>query len=903
VGPERAARKPATLTADEGRRGPSLLSSQGVPWTAGAVPGPPLPVDAVVPEVLAALADRGCAVLRAPPGTGKTTRVPLALLDAPWLEGRRILVLEPRRVAARAAARRLASNLGEELGHRVGYRIRQERVGGRSTRIEVVTEGVLTRLLQADPALEDVGAVIFDEFHERSITADLGLALSLDARDGLRPDLRILVMSATLDVGAVAALLGDAPVISASTVAHPVAIVWVGRPSGRIDAAVARSVARALAEHAGDVLAFLPGAGEIHAVARMLHQDSAEALAAGSVDVIPLYGALPGPEQDAALRPAGPGRRKVVLATSIAETSLTIDGVRVVVDSGLMRVPRWDPSSGMTRLVTLPVSQAAAEQRLGRAARQGPGTGYRLWSATDHSGLPRATPPEILVADLAPLALDLAEWGVADPAQLRWIDPPPAGPLAAARSLLADLGALDHSHRITPHGREMARLGTHPRLGHLLLRARDVDRSGHAGAVLACEVAAILTEGDPRRGSGGGGSREAAGPGGGGARGGGGAGGVGGGGPRDADLAGRVESARRSRNPQLLDATRRSLRLLGLPAAALERARRSGAVAPEDVGRLLALAYPDRVGRARPGRPGHWLLRSGRGAWVPDTDPMAASPWIVAADLDGDRRDARIWLGAPMHADDVEELFGPDIVTVERSGWDARVGDVTASRERHLGAIMVHSTPMPVPADGRSVPALLEGIRTLGLGILPWTPELQRLRARVAFVGGIEGDDWPDLGDDALLEDLEEWLTPWLAGRTRRADLARLPLGDALWARIGWARRGALDGRAPTHVTVPTGERRRVEYPPDGTPSLAVRLQELFGLRATPTVGDGRVPVQLHLLSPAGRPVQVTSDLASFWATTYPEIRGELRARYPRHAWPEDPLTAAPTSRAAPRRR
>jgi ATP-dependent helicase HrpB len=844
----------------------------------GTVPVAPLPVDAIMPDLLAALEREGTAVLQAPPGSGKTTRVPLALLEAPWLGGRRVLVLEPRRVAARAAARRMASDLGEKVGERVGYRIRQERLTSRATQIEVVTEGVLTRLLQGDPALENVGAVVFDEFHERSITADLGLALCLDARTGLRPDLRVVVMSATLDTAAVARLLGDAPTISATAVSYPVSTVWVGRPVGRVDAAVARTVVRALSEGEGDVLVFLPGAAEIRTVERFLRDDSGAVLAAGRVDLVPLFGALSGPAQDEALRPAPPGRRKVVLATSIAETSLTIDGVRIVIDSGLMRVPRFDPSVGMTRLVTLPVSRASADQRQGRAARQGPGVCYRLWSATEHPGLPRATPPEILVADLAPLALDLAEWGVSDPAELAWIDAPPPGPLEAARRLLIELGAIDGDHRITPHGRAVARLGVHPRLGHLLLRARDEDPSGTGAARLACDVAAVLSEGDPRR-------RTA--------------------GPPDADLTASVEAVRRGAAPGVAETARRWGRLLGLPAPPRHH-RDSGGDGPivaEDVGRLVAMAYPDRVGRQRTGRPGHWLLRSGRGAWTAETDGLAGAAWIVAADLDGDRRDARIRLGAPLHPSDLEALFADDMTTVERTGWDERTGDVVARRERRLGAIVVSAAVLARPTDGRAAAALLDGIRTVGLDLLPWTPDRQRLRHRVAFARRVDGDGWADLSDAALLEDLDTWLRPWLDGRSRRADLAGVALGDALWERIGWSRRAALDELAPTHLTMPTGERRRLEYPADGPPYVSVRLQELFGTTSTPTVANGRVPVQLHLTSPAGRPVQVTSDLASFWATTYPQIRGELRARYPRHAWPENPLTAAPTSRAAPRRR
>jgi ATP-dependent helicase HrpB len=840
----------------------------------------PLPVDGVIPALEAALAGPGAAVLQAPPGSGKTTRVPLALLDAPWLAGRKIIVLEPRRVAARAAARRLAANLGEDLGGRVGYRIRQDHVPGKG--IEVVTEGILTRMLQSDPALPGVGAVVFDEFHERSIHGDLGLALSLDVRGALRPDLRLVVMSATLDTAAVAAVLDDAPVVAATVPPHPVTTVWTDRPSGRVDAPVARAVLRALEEVDGDVLAFLPGAGEIRSVAGILG-------AVPGVDVVPLHGTLPSQAQDAALRRAPDGRRKVVLATSIAETSVTIDGIRAVVDSGLMRVARFDPAAGMTRLVTLPVSKAAADQRQGRAGRQGPGVCYRLWSREEHAGLARATAPEILVADLAPLALELAEWGAVDPAALRWIDPPPAGGLAAARAVLATLGAVDGSHRITPHGRSLARLGVHPRLGHLLLRAGGLEAEAPGTARLASEIAAVLSSGRP----------------------------LGGAGSTGADLAATIEARRRGggraddRGPDdrgrgdrggddrgLREAADRWLRLLGFPAGAF---RGGGAVAPEDAGRLLALAYPDRVGLARAGRGGQWLLRNGHGAWVPEGDSLAGAQWVVAAELDGDRRNARIWSGAPLHPDDVERLFGSEMETVDRTGWDPRRHDVVASRERRLGAIVVGATPLAGPGTGAAA-ALMEGIRDVGLDLLPWTDELQRLRARVAFARRIDGPAWPDLSDEALLADLESWLAPWLAGRSRRADLAALPLGDALWQRVGWSRRGALEETAPTHLTLPTGARRRLDYPAEGPPTAAARVQELFGATSTPTVAGGRVPVLLHITSPAGRPVQVTSDLGSFWATTYRQVRAELRARYPRHPWPEDPLAAAPTSRAAPRR-
>ncbi|GAC1312683.1 MAG: ATP-dependent helicase HrpB [Acidimicrobiales bacterium] len=744
----------------------------------------------------------------------------------------------------------------------------------------------MARMLQADPSLREAGVVVFDEFHERSITTDLGLALTLDARKALRPDLRVLVMSATLDASGVAALL-DAPIVTARAVSFPVTTVWLGKPSGRIEAAVARTVARALDAHDGDVLAFLPGAAEIRHTERFLRDDSAAILAGARADVVTLHGTMAGPAQDGALRAASPGRRKVILATSIAETSLTIDGVRIVVDSGLVRANRFDPAAGMSRLVTLPISQAAADQRRGRAARQAPGRCIRLWGEGEHSGLPRAAPPEILVADLAPLALDLAEWGVADPAQLQWMDAPPGGAMRAAREVLTDLSAIDEHHRITAHGRNLARLGVHPRLGHLMTRSAEMEASAPGTAQLACEIAAILSDGDPHRGVDGG---------------------------ADADLAARVEVVRSGRSPRLAETARRWSRLLGaVSRTADSRPRRAQGVAnatvpnatvpPEEVGRLVALAYPERVGRQRPGRTGHWLLRNGRGAWVPESDALAGAAWIVAAVLDGDRRAARIWLGAPLHSDDVEELFGAEMTTIDDVRWDPRTTDVVDARERRLGAITVSSIRRPGRPASNAAAALLDGIRDLGIKVLPWTPDLERLRARVAFAGSLGTGEWADLRDGALLDSLDTWLSPWLTGLARRGDLVRIPLEEALWHRIGAHRRRELEALAPTHITMATGERRRIEYPSDAPPSLTVRLQELFGTTVTPTVGGGRIMVQLHLTSPAGRPVQVTSDLESFWRVTYPQIRGELRARYPRHAWPENPLTALPTNRPTPRRR
>jgi ATP-dependent helicase HrpB len=823
-----------------------------------AAPGP-LPIEPVLPVLREALATAGVAVLQAPPGAGKTTRVPLALLDQPWLEGRRIVMLEPRRLAARAAAHRMAETLGEAPGGLVGYRIRHETRVSARTRIEVVTEGVLTRMLQSDPALEAAGLVIFDEFHERSIHADLGLALTLQTRALLREDLRILVMSATLDGGPVAALLGGAPIVTSEGRSYPVDTRHVPpRAGARVEASVAAAIRAALETETGDVLAFLPGAGEIR---------RAEALLAGvPAEVIPLHGTLPQATQDRAIRASPPGRRKVVLATSIAETSLTIDGVRVVVDGGWSRVPRYSPRSGMTRLATVRVSRASADQRRGRAGRQGPGVCYRLWSAPEESTLLPRSAPEILEADLAPLALELAAAGIADPAELAWLDLPPAAALAEARALLSQLGALDEHGRITAHGRRISRFALHPRLAHMVVHGRSLG----AGAP-ACELAALLSERDVLR------RHE---------------------GPADADLGLRLDILRGT--TQRADVDRDALRRVRAESRTCRESDRGGDAPTGDAavstGLLLALGYPDRIAQRRPSESGRFLLRNGQGAFL-DPQALAREEYLVAAELDGRPRESRIYLAAPLTLAEMEIHFANDILREDVLAWDDAARAVVARRRRRLGALVLQESALQDPDPEAVTRVLLEVIRREGVERLPWGEAARRIRARLAFVHRLD-PGWPDVSDEALAAGLETWLAPSLGGIRRWEGLDRLDFGALLLDRLPWDRRAALDDWAPTHVEVPSGSRIQVDYGDPSAPVLAVRLQELFGLRETPSVGRGRVPLTLHLLSPARRPVQVTRDLAGFWRTTYFDVRKDLKGRYPKHHWPDDPLSAAPTRHA-----
>ncbi|MDB6092054.1 MAG: ATP-dependent helicase HrpB [Gammaproteobacteria bacterium] len=848
-----------------------------------------LPIDSALPALREALMHHRSAVLQAPPGAGKSTVVPLALLAERWARGKRILMLEPRRLAARAVAQRMAQTLGESVGRTVGYRMRMDTRVSRDTRIEVVTEGVLTRMLQNDPALEGVAAVIFDEFHERSLQADLGLALVLDARENLTPDLKLLVMSATLDGEAVARLLDDAPIVTAAGRMFPVdsrfagkgAPVLPGPPSGpgvqeTPEKITAQLILRALREETGDLLVFLPGAREIRRVQSLIE-------AGPAVRVLPLFGELASEDQDAALTPAAPGTRKIVLATNIAETSLTIEGVRVVIDSGLVRRSTFDPSTGMSRLETQRISRASADQRQGRAGRLEPGVCYRAWSEGAHRSLAPFTSPEIVEADLVPLALELASWGTRDSSELRWLDPPPAAMLASARDVLEKLGALDASGRITAHGREMAAIGVHPRLAHMLLRSRAIGR-----LPLAADLAALLSERDLLRGAFG---------------------------ARDADIRTRIEIMRGEGSPQGLDRfglqrARRAAKDLLRQAAeapnAVSRPLKSGYGA-EDVGLVLAFAYPDRIGRRRPGSEGRFTLANGRGAHFTEPQGLAKQELIVAVDLDDRERDARILLAAPLARADIEEHLSERLRRQESVEWSSRDQAVIARRTLQLDAIVLEERPLPeVPVEAARQ-AMLTGIRELGLEALPWTREARDLQARIEFAAkaGSLADQraaaWPAVADADLAATIETWLGPWLEGVTRKEHLARIPLADALRSLLPWEQQRELDAVAPTHLRVPSGSQIRIDYLDQSAPVVSVRLQEVFGLDATPRIGGGRIPVTFKLLSPAQRPVQVTRDLASFWRGSYAEVRKDMRGRYPKHYWPENPLEAEPT-RGARRR-
>jgi ATP-dependent helicase HrpB len=835
---------------------------------------PALPITEALPALTEALAQNRRVLLQAPPGAGKSTIVPLALMDSPWLAGRQILMLEPRRLAARAVAARMAALLGEAAGMRIGYRTRLDTKVGRTTRVEVVTEGILTRMLQDDSALERVGCVIFDEFHERSLNADLGLALCLESQQNLREDLRILVMSATLDLLPLARLLDDAPIIAASGRSFNVVTYYMPRrPELHLDQQTAQVLRTALRAHDGDILCFLPGAAEIRRVQRSLEESGLEA----GVRVLPLYGDLAAEAQDLALAPAAQAQRKIVLATSIAETSLTIEGVRIVVDGGMRRHAEFDPATGMSHLVTTKVSQASADQRRGRAGRLNDGVCFRLWSEGTQASLAPQTDPEIMHADLAPLALELACWGAADAAGLRWLDPPPAAPLAQARDLLQSLQAIDAAGRITPHGRELARAGMHPRLAHMLLAARPL-----GAARLACELAAILSERDILRAA----------P-----------------GARDVDLRLRV-AVLRGESPPLPAGVSVDARALSQAARSAGAWRREYARGTEETadphsftGPLLALAFPDRIGRARDAG-GRYLLANGRGARFGEPQALAKSEFIVAAELDGAEREARIFLGAPLTLADIERHFAAQITETADIAWDLREQAIRARRERRLGAVLLQASDIREPDPQALQDAALSGLRQLGIAGLPWTLELRQWQARVALMQKFavaSPAPWPDLCDAALLATLETWAPPWIVGFARREHFARMDLGNALHARLTYAQREILEREAPTHITVPSGSRLPVDYLDGEFPGLSVRLQEMFGLTQTPSIAGGRLPLLLKLLSPAGRPVQVTRDLVSFWNRGYHEVKKDLKGRYPKHYWPEDPLVAEPTRRARPR--
>ena len=838
-------------------------------------PLPDLPVNEALPALAQSLAARRSVLLEAPPGAGKSTIVPLFLLrSSSWLGGQKILMLEPRRIAARAVAARMAHLLGESVGRSVGFRTRLEtRVSG-ETHIEVVTEGILTRMLQDDSSLSGVGCVIFDEFHERSLNADLGLALSIECQQNLREDLRLLVMSATLDLQPIAKMLGDAPVVAARGRSFEVSTQYVARrPEIYLEQQTAQVVRTALREHDGDILCFLPGAAEIRRVQRALEDTGLDR----NVRVLPLYGELEGAAQDAALSPAPAVRRKIVLATSIAETSLTIEGVRVVVDSGLRRYAEFDPATGMSHLVTTKVSQAAADQRRGRAGRLSAGHCYRLWSEGTQGSLTAQTAPEILHADLAPLALELSCWGAVDAASLCWLDPPPAAPLAQARDLLRQLEAIDSADRVTPHGRMMAKLGMHPRLAHMLVRARE-----HGAPRLACDLAAILSERDILRASAG---------------------------ARDVDLRLRVAVLRGDVRdlPTGITVDARAVNQASRSSAHwqrdLARGRPDSADPHEWTGMLLAWAYPDRIGRAR-NDGGRYLLANGRGARFGEPQALSKAEFIVAAELDGAEREARIFLAAPLTLADLERHFSAQILEHAEISWDDREQAIRARRERRLGALLLESAEIRNPDGEAMQTAALAGLRQLGIAGLPWTAELRQWQARVGLMrhhAVASPEPWPDLSDAALAATLEEWAPPWISGFTRREHFARMDLGNALRSRLTYAQSAIVEREAPTHFTVPSGSHIPIDYLDGEIPTLSVRLQEMFGLSQTPSVAAGRLPLLLKLLSPARRPVQITRDLVSFWNRGYHEVKKDLKGRYPKHYWPEDPYTAEATRRARPR--
>ncbi|MEH2623055.1 ATP-dependent helicase HrpB [Bradyrhizobium sp. AZCC 1719] len=865
----------------------------------------PLPIDAVLDELDRTLSASNTAVLVAPPGAGKTTRVPLALLDAPWLKDKKIIMLEPRRIAARASAERMARTLGERAGETVGYRVRFGSKISRATRIEVVTEGIFSRQILDDPELNGVAAVLFDEFHERSLDADLGLALARDAQTGLREDLRILVMSATLDGARVGKLLGDAPVVASEGRAFAVETRYLGRKADApIERQMADAIATALRADPGSVLAFLPGAAEIRRTQNFLGERVHDA----SVEIVPLFGALEAAVQDRAIAPAPKGQRKVVLATSIAETSLTIEGVRIVVDSGLARVPRYEPDIGLTRLETVRASRAAVDQRRGRAGRTEPGVCYRLWDEPQTASLAAYTQPEILSADLSSLVLDLAQWGVRDPATLAFLDPPPAPALKEAGSLLLELGALDSDGRITAEGKSLRALALPPRLARMIV---DSHRLG-AGEE-AAEIAAVLTE----RGLGG----------------------------DSVDLDVRLDQFRRDRSSRASSA--RSLaqrwaqqvgaeeRALSSPSPLAGEGRGEGSTrvvfpgltpspnleselrsprtpqgggepgqsrvpnAELSTGLMLALAFPDRVARNRGN--GSFVLANGRGAAVEQGSSLGRAPYIAVAELTGTAAQGRILLAAPIAQEDIEAHFADQIESTEEISFDRGAMALRARRKRTLHAITLSEAPMALSPSAETARIFAAGLVAAGLDKLPWSKSLKQWRDRVMFLRKAEGESWPDLSDAALAAEAENWLVPALHDKTSLKDFSSGDLSDTLMMLLPWELRARLEREAPTHFEAPTGTMLAIDYEAEQGPTIAVRLQELFGLNTHPSIAKGKVPLVLELLSPAQRPVQVTRDLPGFWRGSYAAVRSDLRGRYPRHPWPEDPANALPTRRVKPR--
>jgi ATP-dependent helicase HrpB len=822
--------------------------------------GFPLPIDAALPGLTAALRGNNVAVLVAPPGAGKTTRVPLVLAREDWAKDRRILVLEPRRLAARAAAERMAATLGERVGETVGLRVRFGSKISRQTRIEIVTEGIFTRLVLDDPMLEGVAAVLFDEFHERSLDADLGLALARDAQQGLREDLRLLIMSATIDAARIAGLLGGAPVIASEGRAFPVETRYVGRDPRPIEPQMADTIIRAMRADPGSLLTFLPGAAEIRRTQTQL-ENRVEA----STDVVALYGALGGEEQDRAIAPAPPGRRKIVLATSIAETSITIEGVRIVVDCGLARVPRYEPDVGVTRLETVRVSRAAADQRRGRAGRTEPGVCYRLWDEPQTAALEPYARPEILAADLSSFVLDLAAWGSV-PDQLAFLDPPPRPALTEAKGLLAALGAIDADGRITDEGRHLRRLPLPPRLARMV-----VDAARQGAALVAAEIAAIIGE----RGLGG----------------------------DDVDLRERLNTLHRDRSHRGSDAR-----------AMAERWAEIATTSPSpkeetelSVGILIALAYPERIAKGRGGanfdsKSCAFLLANGRGATIDAASPLAREPFLAVAELTGSAAAGRILSAAPIALAEIETRFAARIESRDEITCDAASGSLRGRKSRRLGAIPLSDQQIRVEPNEATAKLLAENIARAGLDRLPWSKALLQWRDRVMFLRASEGDAWPDSSDAALAGTVNEWLAPTLSSKAGIDQITADELDIALRALLPWPLPRRLDAEAPTHFEAPTGSRVPIDYAAEGGPKIAIRVQELFGLTNHPTIAGGKIPLVIELLSPAYRPVQTTRDLPGFWRGSYAAVRAEMRGRYPKHPWPEDPAAASATRRAKPRK-
>ena len=822
-----------------------------------------LPIDEALPALTHALCANNAAVLVAPPGAGKTTRVPLVLMDEPWAADRKILVLEPRRLAARAAAERMAATLDEKVGDTIGLRVRFGSKVSRKTRVEIVTEGIFTRLILDDPSLDGVAAVLLDEFHERSLDADLALALARDAQQGLRDDLKLLAMSATLDGARVAKLLGDAPVIESAGRMFDVETRYVGREQrAPIEQQMADAVARALRTDPGSVLAFLPGAAEIRRTESRLN----DMLNDASVDVVTLYGALDAQVQDRAIAPAPPGRRKVVLATSIAETSLTIQGVRIVVDSGLARVPRYEPDVGLTRLETVRVSRAAADQRRGRAGRTEPGVCYRLWDQPQTASLEAYARPEILAADLSGLLLDLAQWGATDPGTLAFLDPPPAGALAEAKALLLELGAIDRDGRITDEGRRLRALPLPPRLARMV-----VDAAAEGAAARAADIAAILSE----RGLGG----------------------------DDVDLTHRLDVFRRDRSRRGEDARRMAKRWAEIVESQPSSPARSAPHLPQEhmsIGQILSLAYPDRIAKNR-GAHGAFLLANGRGANVDPASALSREVFLAIAELAGTAAQGRVLLAAPITLEEIEARFADKIENRENIAFDAASASLRGRRSERLGALVLAERTMRVVPSDETARLLADGIAKLGVSQLPWTKSLRQWRDRVMFLRRAEGDEWPDLSDDALATTAQEWLEPILQFKTALADIDVDELSTALHALLPWPMPRRLDAEAPTHFGAPSGSSIPIDYEAEEGPKLSIRVQELFGLDRHPSIADGKVPLVVELLSPAQRPVQVTRDLPGFWRGSYAAVKAELKGRYPRHPWPDNPLAAPATRRAKPR--